>query len=131
MTAPAMLSRLLPALAIAGAALWLAFNLERLDPAALKTAIRGLAWWGPLAHVGLFAIGTVLFVPGTLFGLAGGILFGPFWGTLLNLAGATLGATAAFLAARYLAADWVRAKAGASWSVSSPVWKPKAGASLP
>lgn len=112
MTAPAMLSRLLPALAIAAAALWLAFNRDRLDPSALETAIRGLGWWAPFAHVALFAIGTVLFVPGTLFGLAGGVLFGPVWGTLLNLAGATLGATAAFLAARYLAADWVRAKAG-------------------
>jgi uncharacterized membrane protein YdjX (TVP38/TMEM64 family) len=102
-----MLSRLLPALAIVAAALWLAFNHERLDPSMLETAIRGLGWWAPFAHVALFAIGTVLFVPGTLFGLAGGVLFGPVWGTLLNLAGATLGATSAFLAARYLAADWV------------------------
>jgi rhodanese-related sulfurtransferase len=31
----------------------------------------------------------------------------------LNLAGATLGATAAFLVARYVAADWARRKAGA------------------
>ena len=77
MTAPAMLSRLLPALAIVAAALWLAFNRERLDPAAFETAIRGLGWWAPFAHVALFAIGTVLFVPGTLFGLAGGVLFGP------------------------------------------------------
>jgi uncharacterized membrane protein YdjX (TVP38/TMEM64 family)/rhodanese-related sulfurtransferase len=112
MTAPGMLSRLLAALTIAAAALWLALNRERLDPSALEAAISALGWWAPFAHVALFAIGTVLFVPGTLFGLAGGALFGPVWGTLLNLAGATLGATAAFLAARYLAPDWVRAKAG-------------------
>jgi uncharacterized membrane protein YdjX (TVP38/TMEM64 family) len=68
--------------------------------------------WGPAAHVVLFALGTVLFVPGALFGLAGGVLFGPVWGTILNIAGATLGATAAFLVARYVAADWVREKAG-------------------
>jgi len=60
----------------------------------------------------LFALGTVLFVPGALFGLAGGVLFGPVWGTILNIAGATLVATAAFLVARYVAADWVREKAG-------------------
>lgn len=110
MTVRAVLSRLVPALIIASAALWLAFNRERLDPSALESAIRGLGWWAPFAHVALFAIGTVFLVPGTLFGLAGGVLFGPVWGTLLNLAGATLGATAAFLVARYLAADWVRAK---------------------
>ena len=68
--------------------------------------------WAPLAHVVVFAVGTVLFVPGLLFGLAGGVLFGPVWGTVLNLTGATLGATAAFLVARYIAADWVEGKAG-------------------
>ena len=50
----------------------------------------------------LFALATVLFVPGAIFGLAGGALFGPLWGTLFNLAGATLGATAAFLVSRFM-----------------------------
>jgi rhodanese-related sulfurtransferase len=38
--------------------------------------------------------------------LAGGALFGPVWGTFYSLTGATLGASLAFLVARYLAADW-------------------------
>jgi uncharacterized membrane protein YdjX (TVP38/TMEM64 family)/rhodanese-related sulfurtransferase len=98
---------------ILGGALWLALNRDQLDPAAIEGAMRNLALWGPVAHVVLFALGTVLFVPGALFGLAGGVLFGPLWGTILNLAGATLGATAAFLVARYVAADSVRRKGGA------------------
>jgi uncharacterized membrane protein YdjX (TVP38/TMEM64 family)/rhodanese-related sulfurtransferase len=101
------------ALSILGGALWLALNRDQLDPAVIEGAIRNLGLLGPVAHVVLFALGTVLFVPGALFGLAGGVLFGPLWGTILNLAGATLGATAAFLVARYVAADWVRCKAGA------------------
>jgi uncharacterized membrane protein YdjX (TVP38/TMEM64 family)/rhodanese-related sulfurtransferase len=112
MTTRALLSRLLLALAIAGTMIWLALNRERLDPALIESSIRGLGLWAPFAHVALFAVGTVFFVPGTIFGLAGGALFGPVWGTLLNLAGATLGATASFLIARYLAADWVRRQAG-------------------
>jgi uncharacterized membrane protein YdjX (TVP38/TMEM64 family)/rhodanese-related sulfurtransferase len=60
----------------------------------------------------IFAVGTVFFIPGVIFSLAGGALFGPLWGTVLNLAGATLGATASFLVARYVGADWVRRKAG-------------------
>jgi uncharacterized membrane protein YdjX (TVP38/TMEM64 family) len=107
-----MLPRLSLGLAIAAAALWLALHRGRLDPALVENAVRALGAWGPAAHVALFALGTVLFVPGALFGLAGGVLFGPMWGTILNLAGATLGATAAFLVARYVAADWVRHKAG-------------------
>jgi uncharacterized membrane protein YdjX (TVP38/TMEM64 family)/rhodanese-related sulfurtransferase len=99
-------------IAIAGAAVWLALDRERLDPALIESSIRHLGLIAPLGHVVLFALATVFFVPGAIFGLAGGVLFGPLWGTILNLAGATLGATAAFLAARYLAADWVRRKAG-------------------
>jgi uncharacterized membrane protein YdjX (TVP38/TMEM64 family)/rhodanese-related sulfurtransferase len=101
-------------LAILTGALWLALNHDQLDPAQIEGAIRNLGMVGPVAHVALFALGTVLFVPGSLFGLAGGVLFGPLWGTFLNLTGATLGATAAFLVARYVAADWVRRTAGAT-----------------
>jgi uncharacterized membrane protein YdjX (TVP38/TMEM64 family)/rhodanese-related sulfurtransferase len=108
----ALLPRLLLGLAVLAGASLLAFNPDRLDPALIENEMRSLGPWGPVAHVALFALGTVLFVPGALFGLAGGVLFGPVWGTLLNLAGATLGATAAFLIARYVAADWVRRRAG-------------------
>jgi uncharacterized membrane protein YdjX (TVP38/TMEM64 family)/rhodanese-related sulfurtransferase len=96
---------------VAGVAVWLAVDRDLLDPALIKGAINGLGLWAPLGHTLLFALGTILFVPGAILGLAGGALFGPLWGTVLNLAGATLGATAAFLVARYLAGDWVRQKA--------------------
>lgn len=109
MTARRLLLRLALAGAIAGVAIWLAF---KLDPALVEDAIRNLGTWAPAGHVVLFALGTILFVPGAIFGLAGGLLFGPLWGTLLNLAGATLGATAAFLVGRFVAADWVKGRAG-------------------
>jgi uncharacterized membrane protein YdjX (TVP38/TMEM64 family) len=65
-----------------------------------------------------YALAKVLFVPGSAFSLAGGALFGPLWGTIWNLTGATIGASLAFLIARYLAHDWVPKKA-ASASVES------------
>ena len=67
---------------------------------------------GPLVFIGLYAIATVLFLPGSIITLVGGALFGPFWGVLYNLTGATIGATAAFMISRYLAADWVEKKSG-------------------
>ena len=112
MTLRSVLPRVSLALAILAGALWLALNRGQLDPASVESALRSLGPWGAAAHVVLFALGTVLFVPGALFGLAGGVLLGPVWGAIANLAGATLGATAAFLVARYVAADWVRRKAG-------------------
>jgi uncharacterized membrane protein YdjX (TVP38/TMEM64 family) len=56
-----------------------------LGPELIEGAIRNLGIWAPVAYVVLFALGTVLFVPGALFGLSGGVLFGPFWGTAFNL----------------------------------------------
>lgn len=104
--------RFVLALALASAGVWMALNRDRLDPALIESSIRNLGLWSPLVHVLLFAVGTVVFVPGSIFGVAGGVLFGPLLGTVLNLIGAMLGATAAFLIARYVAADWVRRKAG-------------------
>ena len=66
----------------------------------------------PLLFILIYALATVLFLPGSVLTLAGGALFGPVLGTLYNLTGATLGATLAFLIARYLAADWVADKTG-------------------
>ncbi len=101
---------LLVALLATGLALLI--NRQALDPAALEAFVRGLGAWAPIAHVVLFAAGTVLFLPGALFGLMGGVLFGPLWGTLLNLIGATLGATLSFLAAHYILGDRVRRRTG-------------------
>jgi uncharacterized membrane protein YdjX (TVP38/TMEM64 family)/rhodanese-related sulfurtransferase len=106
------LQRLLPRLAIAivlaVTASWLALHRDQLDLLALQARARELGLFTPVTHVVLFAMGTILFVPGSLFGLAGGALFGPVLGTLLNLLAASLGATIAFLIARYLAEDRVR-----------------------
>ena len=113
MTKQKVIPRFAVAVVVAVMALWLALDRDRLDPAVLQATVRDLGLLAQVAHVVLFAIGTVLFVPGALFGLTGGILFGPAWGTLLNLLGGTLGATVAFLLARYVAQDTIRQRAGA------------------
>jgi uncharacterized membrane protein YdjX (TVP38/TMEM64 family)/rhodanese-related sulfurtransferase len=99
------------AVLVAGLIGWAALNREALDPAALDDWLTTLGFWAPIAFVALYALGTVAFLPGSLFALAGGALFGPFWGALLNLLGATLGAGLAFLAARTIARDFVAARA--------------------
>lgn len=82
------------------------------DAAALQAWVDGAGLAGPLLFMAIYALATVLFLPGSIITLAGGALFGPFWGTLWNLTGATLGAALAFLVARYLGADWVARRAG-------------------
>ena len=80
--------------------------------AAIEQHLQGAGRWAPAAFVALYAIATLLFVPGSLLSLAGGALFGPVWGVVINLVGATSGAVLAFLAARYIAGDLVTRRAG-------------------
>jgi uncharacterized membrane protein YdjX (TVP38/TMEM64 family) len=107
-----LVPRLALALLLAGLVTAAALNREQIDPAVLDAWIAGLGSWAPVGYVAVYALATIAFVPGTIFGLAGGALFGPVWGTVCNLVGATAGATLAFLVARYLAADWIARKAG-------------------
>lgn len=95
-------------LAIAFALAWR----DRFDAAALQAWVEGAGAAGPVLFIGLYAVATVLFLPGAVLTLAGGALFGPLWGTLWNLTGATVGAALAFLIARHLGADWVARRAG-------------------
>lgn len=73
----------------------------------VKQWVLSLGLWGPLAFGVIYALATVLFIPGSALTLAGGAMFGPVFGTFYNLTAATIGATIAFVIARYLAADWV------------------------
>ncbi len=88
------------------------FYRDRLNFETLDDVIKEAGLWGPLLFMIIYAIATVLFLPGSILTFAGGALFGPLAGTFYNLTGATLGATLAFLVARYLASEWAARKAG-------------------
>lgn len=85
---------------------------DRFDAAALQAWVEDAGAAGPLLFMAIYALVTVLFLPGSVITLAGGVLFGPVWGTVYNLTGATIGAAFAFLIARYLAAGWVTQRTG-------------------
>jgi len=86
------------------------FYRDHIDVAVVQQWVENAGMAGPLLFILLYALATVLFLPGSLLTLAGGAMFGPVWGTLYNIAGATLGSTLAFLLARYLASEWVERK---------------------
>lgn len=75
--------------------------------AAMKGWIAGLGVWGPVVLALLYIVATVLFVPGTILTLAAGALFGLGVGTATVSVGSTLGASLAFLIARYGAREKV------------------------
>lgn len=102
---------LLAGLVVAGIAVAVVYR-DALSAEALEQWVADFGTAGPLVFMLIYAAGTVLFLPGSVSTLAGGALFGPVWGTLYNLTGATLGATLAFLIARYLGSNWVEQKSG-------------------
>jgi uncharacterized membrane protein YdjX (TVP38/TMEM64 family) len=96
--------------ASAAAGLWV-FN-GTISARAVETWVASLGVWAPIGFVLLYGIASVALVPGGVFDLAGGALFGPVYGSLIDLAGATLGAALSFLVARYLAQEWVQLRSG-------------------
>jgi uncharacterized membrane protein YdjX (TVP38/TMEM64 family)/rhodanese-related sulfurtransferase len=112
MSARRLLPRLALVLLLVAGAGWATFHRDQINLATLDAWLVSLGLWAPVGYVVLYTLGTVAFVPGVVFALAGGALFGPIWGSVWNLTGATLGATLAFLVARYLMGDWVARKAG-------------------
>jgi uncharacterized membrane protein YdjX (TVP38/TMEM64 family) len=107
-----LIFRLIVVTALVGAVVWLGLHSEFLQAPMLERQLGRFGKWAPIVFVVLYALSTVLFVPGSLLTLAGGALFGPVAGTLCNLTGATLGATLAFMIARYVASDWVSSREG-------------------
>lgn len=85
---------------------------DELSREALEGHIATLGAWAPLVFMVAYAFAALGFVPGSIFTIAGGALFGPWLGTLYSLIGASLGAVLAFLAARHVAADWVARSSG-------------------
>lgn len=65
---------------------------------------------GPLIFILLYILSTVFLLPGSALTLGAGAVFGVVRGSVIVSIAATLGATAAFLAGRYIARGWVEKK---------------------
>jgi len=87
-------------------------NRDKLQVETLQAWVESAGALGPLVFVAVYVFSTVLFLPATILTLLGGFLFGPVGGTLLNLTGATIGSSIAFMIARYTDGGWIRSKAG-------------------
>lgn len=77
------------------------------DGADLRAWVAGFGAWGPVLYVLLYAIGPVLFFPGSVLTLGAGAIFGTGWGFLIVAIGSNLSANLAFLLARLLGREAV------------------------
>ena len=92
---------------------YLTFEHIKAQQAALQSAFATHPGRTALAYFGIYIAVTALSLPGAaVMTLAGGAVFGLFWGTLIVSFASSIGATLAFLASRFLLRDWVQARFG-------------------
>ena len=68
---------------------------------ALLTWLDGYGFYGPLLSLAVMALVVILLLPGVLFTTGAGFAFGVVEGSVIVVLGTGLGATVAFLLARY------------------------------
>ena len=68
-------------------------------------------WLSALLLMASYAFSVAFMIPiATLFSLAAGFMFGAFWGTLIAVLGATLGAVTSFYVARFILGESLQSK---------------------
>ena len=105
---------------LSGAAGLLCWYLGTLvSPQQLQQFLQELGSWAAIGYIALFTILPAFFFPVAVLALAGGLLFGLWWGSLYTFLGAILNCTLMFFLARYVGRkrveDLIRRKLTLQW----------------
>lgn len=93
---------------------FLSFEYLKASQAQLAQQVQAAPGMASAAYLAIYIAVTALSLPGAaILTLAGGAVFGFWWGLVLTSFASTLGATLAFLAARFVLRDSVQARFGA------------------
>ena len=107
----AIIIGLIAVVKLTGLDAWLTFDQLKHNKALLFEYVNAHYLLTVLLFIGIYITATALSVPGAIIlTLAGGFLFGALPATLYVNIGATVGATLAFIAARYLLGNWVQGR---------------------
>lgn len=79
---------------------WLALTVRLPEIGELREILAGYGAWSWLVFVGAYAVVGLTPIPVTIMAVTGGLLFGPVVGSLLSVAGASVGAVGAYGLAR-------------------------------
>ena len=104
--------RFILALALIGLTI-LMFTLRHhgyLAPAGIVAFLKFHPVVAPVIFIAVYAMMVMCFVPTLPLNLGAGLLWGPYWGGVLTVIGASAGSALAFLAARYLVSDYLNRK---------------------
>lgn len=77
-------------------------GVSRFTPESIRNVVISFGWWGPAVYVLMYSIRPLLLFPAIILTLAGGLAFGPWWGTFYVVLGGVAGACLCFAIARLL-----------------------------
>ena len=78
-----------------------------LTPETFNAFISSLGFFGPTIYIGIFFIRPFFLISSIALFIAGGLAFGPVWGPLFAISGATVGGSLGFLFARIMGHDYI------------------------
>jgi len=91
------------------------YFISGINSAQIKQLLQPLGIWTPIVYIVTYVLATVLMLPSTALNLAGGALFGLWWGTLWTSIAAVMAAIATFLFTRTIGRDLVEQKLAGRW----------------
>ncbi len=85
---------------------WGSYSFWEVRPHDIRDWIISFGWWAPLVFIIILTLRPLVLFPTSIFSIAAGLAFGPFYGIAVILIGALGGATVAYAAARFLGMKW-------------------------
>jgi uncharacterized membrane protein YdjX (TVP38/TMEM64 family) len=98
-----------------GAAAIALYTLGGIDPQHLQAWVGQAGLRGPLVYITLYSLATLFILPSTALNLAGGAIFGPWFGTLWTSVAALIAAVVAFWVSRTIGRDWLTRRLAGQW----------------
>ncbi|UNJ81441.1 TVP38/TMEM64 family protein [Metabacillus dongyingensis] len=89
---------------------WFNQKVLHLAPEEIRGWILSFGWAAPVLFILIYTIRPLILFPASIMSLAGGLAFGPVWGTIYTIIGATLGAVLSFGLARALGENLFRVR---------------------
>lgn len=98
------------------AAIWVVLRgLGQEEFLALRTQIEQAGFWAPILYMFIYICATALILPSTMLNIAGGALFGVFWGTIWTTLAAVSSAVIVFWITRYWLKSWILTNVAHNW----------------
>ncbi|MDQ0876164.1 putative membrane protein YdjX (TVP38/TMEM64 family) [Paenibacillus sp. V4I3] len=100
---------------VVGGLLWFNHKVLHLSPEGIRTWILTFGGAAPVLFIFIYAVRPLILFPASVLSLTGGLAFGPVWGTVYTIIGATIGAVLSFWLARFLGNKLVSTRSKEKW----------------